>query len=61
MTRIIGNIEAKMFMGGVHSQVIAEPEIREYKLKGDIDFILLGSEKVNSRECLRRSWSEGSF
>ena len=61
VSRTFGDIEAKVTsLGGNPNVVIAEPEIKAFRIKKDHDFIVLGCDgifdKLTSREVVKLVW-----
>jgi len=61
VSRTFGDVEAKTeSLGGNPKVVIARPDIKAFKVKGDHDFIILASDgifdKLSSREVVQTAW-----
>ncbi len=61
VSRTFGDIEAKVTaLGGNPNVVIAEPEIKAFRIKKDHDFIVLACDgifdKLSSREVIKLVW-----
>ena len=61
VSRSFGDIEAKLIeKGGNPNVLIAEPEIKAFRIKKDHDFIVLGCDgifdKLTSREVVKLVW-----
>ena len=65
VSRTFGDIEAKVTsLGGNPNVVIAEPEIKAFRIKKDHDFIILACDgiydKLSSREVIKLVWESVS-
>ena len=64
VSRTFGDIEAKLpFYGGIPGVIIAEPDIRQFKVvRGEHDFILMGCDgifdKLANREIIDLIWGD---
>jgi protein phosphatase 2C family protein 2/3 len=63
VSRTVGDYEAKVTKWGGNPRVIvAEPEIREFKINDDCDFIVMGSDgvydRMNSEEIVSSIWKD---
>ncbi|CAD8125690.1 unnamed protein product [Paramecium sonneborni] len=63
VSRTFGDIEAKLEkLGGKPKVVIAEPEIRQFKIIQEHDFIILGSDgifdRMSSRDVIKGIWED---
>lgn len=61
VSRTLGDIEAKLKKyGGAPNIIIAEPEIKSFKLQADYDFIFLGCDgifdKLSNKEVIDLIW-----
>lgn len=61
VSRTFGDVEAKLTkFGGNPNVVIAEPEIRDFKIDSSCDFIMLACdgifEKLQNSECIQTIW-----
>ena len=62
VSRTFGDIEAKdIELGGMEGVVIAEPEIKVFKVTKELDFILMASDgifdKLDNEEVREISWN----
>ncbi|EGR28506.1 protein phosphatase 2c, putative [Ichthyophthirius multifiliis] len=63
VTRTFGDIEAKLKQyGGNPKVVIATPDIKEFEIEEDFDFIMISSDgifdRLSSVECIQSIWSQ---
>jgi protein phosphatase 2C family protein 2/3 len=63
VSRTFGDIEAKLEQfGGNPKVVIAEPEIRSFKISSDHDFLILACDgifdKMSSGDVMRTIWED---
>jgi len=61
VSRTVGDYEAKVSKwGGNPRVIIAEPEISEFKITDECDFIVMGSDgvydRMNSEEIVKNVW-----
>jgi protein phosphatase 2C family protein 2/3 len=61
VSRTFGDIEAKdIQFGGKPGVIVAEPEIKQFRVQADHDFILMGCDgifdKLTNREIIELVW-----
>lgn len=66
VTRTFGDIEAKLpKLGGNPNVVIATPDIKEFEITSELDFILLASDgifdKLSTKEAIESIWKESKI